>query len=164
MILNMGKAGLTWKRRVEGRFAVGAEALAILRRYIQNGSGKAEAGGVLLGRHILNTHDVVVDAATEPFQGDRRGRMFFLRAQARHQAVIDRAWRESGGTCTYVGEWHTHPEPYPVPSEVDWRDWKRKLREDRFTECLFFVILGTRETRVWEGARNGRTLTHLTEI
>jgi integrative and conjugative element protein (TIGR02256 family) len=68
--------------------------------------------------------------------------------------VIDRAWRQSGGTCTYLGEWHTHPEQHPTPSGIDWQNWQRKLLVDRFTEPIFFVIVGIAAIHVWEGRRS----------
>src|SRR5215510_5960297 len=82
-----------------------------------------------------------------------RARTRFHRAQRRHQAAIDAAWATSEGTCTYLGEWHTHPEPIPTPSPVDWADWRRRLLHDHYTEPLFFIIVGTTATRAWEGRR-----------
>ena len=149
---------LTFIRPGGGRFQIGSEPLRVIRSYIQSSPKKTEAGGVLLGRHITDSEDVVVDDVTTPMRGDRRGRFLFVRAQAPHQKRIDKAWQESGGTCVYVGEWHTHPEPVPAPSPVDRRNWRRKLKEDRFGGCVFFVILGTREVRVWEGHQGGATL------
>jgi integrative and conjugative element protein (TIGR02256 family) len=127
-----------------------------MHRYIQDAHEKAEAGGILLGRHILGTNDIIVDSVTEPMAGDWRSRSKFLRAREHHQEAIDRAWRESNGTCTYLGEWHTHPEMYPKPSSPDRLDWLRRLLVDQFTEPIFFVIVGTVEIRVWEGLRSCR--------
>ena len=42
-----------------------------------------------------------------------------------------------------------------MPSVVDWADWQRRLRDDRYTEPLFFLIVGIDETRAWEGSRQG---------
>ena len=110
---------------------------------------------MLLGRHLRDRSAFVVDTATTPLPGDRRSRTRFHHAQRRHQAIIDAAWRESEGTCIYLGEWHTHPEPVPTPSPLDVRDWKRRLHDDHYTEPLFFVIIGTVGTSVWEGWRSG---------
>ena len=141
-----------------GRFQISPAAFATMCRYIQDRLTKTEAGGVLLGRHILGTGDIVVDRVTHPMTGDRRGRYFFRRARKRHQKAIDRAWAESEGTCTYLGEWHTHPEAFPTPSPTDRFTWWRKLRSDHFSEPIFFLIVGTEAVRAWEGQRGRRPM------
>lgn len=142
---------LTFARVRGGRFQIGPSALALMRLYIQDAPEKAEAGGVLLGRHIARSNDIIVDNVTTPMPGDQRSRFRFSRAHQRHQEAIDLAWQESCGTCTYLGEWHTHPELSPFPSLVDQLDWQRKLRVDQFTEPIFFIIVGIAEICVWEG-------------
>lgn len=144
---------LLFRRPGGGRLQIGPDALAVILRYAQHEPGAPEAGGALLGRYILSTRDVVVDVVTEPMRADRRSRTRFYRHRRGHQAVIERAWAESGGTCAWLGEWHTHPEPVPTPSWVDRADWRRKLLVDRYDEALFFVIAGTASVRAWEGRR-----------
>lgn len=139
-----------------GKVGISQAALTCILNYIQDGPEKAEAGGVLLGRHILDSEDVVIDLVTVPMPGDCRSRYCFRRSQRPHQKAIDRAWRKSHGTCAYLGEWHTHPESVPRPSGVDCREWRRKLEEDIYPgDTLFFVIAGTDTVRVWEGSRSG---------
>ena len=82
-----------------GRFQIGPSALAVMRQYVQDAPEKAEAGGILLGRHILGTDDIIVDDVTVPMPGDRRSRFQFFRARRWHQEAINRAWQESSGTC-----------------------------------------------------------------
>ena len=36
-------------------------------------------------------------------------------------------WAASNGTVTYIGEWHTHPELTPNPSQIDLNSWKNLL-------------------------------------
>lgn len=136
-----------------GRFSLGPVALVAMIRHAQDDAEKPEAGGVLLGRHILDSQDIVVDRVTTPQQGDRQGRFLFFRAQHRHQQLIDAAWRESHGTRTYLGEWHTHPELVPQPSVIDRVNWRRKLLVDCFSAPIFFLIVGTGDVGVWEGRR-----------
>jgi integrative and conjugative element protein (TIGR02256 family) len=143
-------------RRPNNRyFEISVAAWLVMEHFQQHDSCTAEAGGVILGRHLRDGSAIIADEVTTPQRGDRRSRIRFHRAQRWHQEMIDRAWQMSAGTCTYLGEWHTHPEPIPTPSVVDWADWKRRLSTDQFTEPLFFVIVGTKQTRVWEGMRSG---------
>lgn len=134
-----------------GKLKIGTKALTQMQKYIQNKFYKREAGGVLLGRYIINSLDVVIDEVTTPMCGDRRGRFKFLRARRLHQKIIDRRWQQSEGTINYLGEWHTHPEPIPTPSKQDIRDWRRKFNEDFFDgNSLHFLILGIEGLIVWE--------------
>ena len=142
---------LIFTRAYGGRLQIASEVATAMRRFVQDQSEKSEAGGVLLGRHLAETSDIVVDEVTIPMRGDRRRRCRFFRARRQHQNAIDEAWERSGGTCTYLGEWHTHPEHSPTPSIVDWASWQKKLLFDRHSGVLFFVILGTDEIRAWEG-------------
>ena len=142
---------LTFARPGGGRLHVGPDALVTVRSYRQTAPDDMEAGGVLLGRYLLGSPDVVVDRVTTPLPGDRRTRTSFYRHHAGHQALIDQAWTESGGRCAWLGEWHTHPEPSPAPSWVDRRDWRRRLKRDVYDEVLFFLIVGTQSTSAWEG-------------
>ncbi|BCL79610.1 Mov34/MPN/PAD-1 family protein [Ktedonobacteria bacterium brp13] len=149
---------LTFARVSAGCLQISPSALAVMRLYVQDASEKAEAGGILLGRHILGTNDIIVDGLTTPMPGDRRSRFQFFRARRRHQEVIDRAWQESSGTCTYLGEWHTHPELCPIPSRIDRLHWQQKLFRDQFDEPIFFIIIGISKVCVWEGYRNRRLM------
>lgn len=150
---SVSRAQLTFARHDGTRVQIGPAALETIRKHLQNQPHIPESGGVLLGRHLLETDDIVVDLVTTPQPGDRQQRHWFFRRRRCHQELINRAWQESEGTCTYLGEWHTHPESDPTPSWIDLLDWQRKLAFDHFTEPIFFVIAGTAETRAWEGRR-----------
>lgn len=147
----MASATLTFHRPGGGRLHLGPKALSALLQYRQLGPDDTEAGGVLLGRYLIGTCDVVVDQVTEPMPGDRRTRASFHRHHAGHQAAIDRAWTASGSRFAWLGEWHTHPELTPTPSPTDRRDWRRRLQRDVFEESLFFLIVGIEVISAWEG-------------
>lgn len=76
---------------------------------------KKEAGGVLMGKLYKDSADIIIDKLTLPSQKDTRSRFRFLRHFFSHQKRIDEEWEKSNKTCTYLGEWHTHPEDYPTP-------------------------------------------------
>lgn len=136
--------------------------VARLRRYAQRASGDPEAGGVLLGRHLRNSTDIVVDVVSEPAEDDRRTRFAFFRSKHAHQAIIDKRWFDSRGTCVYLGEWHTHPEPDPTPSRTDLAQWRRHLRSDDVDDVhIYFLIVGQTTVAVWQGARKSGRIVQL---
>jgi integrative and conjugative element protein (TIGR02256 family) len=105
---------------------------------------------MLLGRLINETDDAVIDEATAPTGEDSRGRFFFTRAKAAAQRYINLVWRKSVRTCVYLGEWHTHPEDIPIPSDQDLRNWKRITKTAKYDQnALIFVIVGRQRMRVW---------------
>ncbi|PLT29290.1 Mov34/MPN/PAD-1 family protein [Peribacillus deserti] len=146
-----------------GVIKISDNVLSKFQQYYQTEKGDSEAGGVLMGRFIRFSHDVVVDHITTPMNRDIRKRCFFKKNRDDHQKVIQAIWEESKGTCNYLGEWHTHPERHPTPSGHDIKEWKRVLRN---TKCdsneLFFVIVGTESIGVWVGFRTNLELQKLT--
>ncbi len=139
-----------------GRHLTIAEsALATLAGHIQGETSRAEAGGVLLGRHLIDSPDIVIDEATIPQASDRRRRFSFFRSST-HNSIATTRWKESGGKVAYVGLWHSHPEPVPNPSGTDLEDWRKALSRDQFDgDYLFFIILGMTEVGCWVGNRQG---------
>jgi integrative and conjugative element protein (TIGR02256 family) len=140
-----------------GRIKIDPQVWERMKPHIQLLPEAKEAGGVLLGRFIKDSKDIVIDKITIPMIGDKRTRFSFIRGEAMHQRIVDREWSRSKGTCNYLGEWHTHPENYPSPSNTDIADWKRKLKEGHYSSrYLYFIIVGIKELYIWEGDR--RTL------
>ncbi len=156
---------MRFRRPEGGVFELSPEAVRTLLSYRQVGWLSREAGGVLLGRHLLGGSDVVVDSACEPTAADKRGRFWFRRARRPAQAAVDRAWRESKGVVNYLGDWHTHPEPVPTPSCVDRRDWRKVSRLTKVeADHLFFVIVGTDGIRCWQIDRSGSIIEPLEPV
>ena len=121
-----------------------------------------EAGGLLLGRLIIDCNDVVIDDVTVPDIEDQSGRFFFFRKALAHQEKLKQRWLQSNGTCNYLGEWHTHPEAIPRPSSHDISNWKRILWEAKYDSgFLFFIIVGTQTISVWEGKKDNLDILEL---
>lgn len=155
--------GLTFRNGQGHGFKLAAAVVQQLRSYAQVESGSREAGGVLLGRYLLDTNDVVVDLITTPTRSDKRLRFGYFRAREGHQELVDQAWRESKGACHYLGEWHTHPEACPVPSGIDRVNWKRILSHYRAdADPLYFVIVGQIVICAWQGHKQPVRLERLT--
>src|SRR6266852_316705 len=146
-------------RRVELKFSrpkgqllvLAEEALLTITSFQQHEPVSHEAGGMLLGRVLLGSNDVIIDRATTPNSSDRRGRFFFIRSRAAAQKEVEEAWQQSAATCNYLGEWHTHPEPIPTPSCKDRRNWIKITKKAHYSEnVLFFLIAGLEEIRIWQ--------------
>jgi len=106
----------------------------------KHGHGK-ERGGILLGlRRGPHLH---INEATLPMRWDISTRFSFRRASMGHEDVAIRRWRQSKQTMDWVGEWHSHPEKIPSPSNIDIRSWIQITRNRGAP--MAFLILG------WEG-------------
>lgn len=80
-----------------------------------------EVGGILLGSY-RGPH-IEVTGITVPGPADISSTSTFIRRDRSHQVAAKKAWSESGGTVTYLGEWHTHPAGGPAPSGTDLNAW-----------------------------------------
>lgn len=116
--------------------------------YAQKGSFQSESGGVLIGC-IRDIH-IEITGVTFPDSSDKQSRFSFVRRSANHVKKVLAAWKRSGRTETYLGEWHTHPEAYPSPSMIDLMQWRKKLAKRK----LVLLIVGTKQ--VWLGFWDGR--------
>lgn len=145
---------MTFMMSNKGHIKLTDSVIEKLRSYQQHDEEDLEAGGVLLGRFILESKHIVIDYVSVPMIGDRRTRYSFQRGAKMHQRVIDDQWNKTGGTCHYLGEWHSHPEEFPEPSGKDRNNWTTHLKRDTFSSrFLYFIIVGTKEICIWEGDR-----------
>ncbi len=123
--------------------------LDVFNRFRQLTDDSDEAGGILIGRMLLDG-DVVIDRVTSPSKVDKTTRFSFFRPIRIAQQFVVNIWRSSHGTQNYLGEWHTHPEDIPHPSRTDIVNWKRIWRKSKVeTNELFFVIVGRKTISVW---------------
>jgi len=137
------------------RLIITSQAVEQLLAYVQRKWWQREAGGVLLGRHLIDSDDAVVDEITFPQSSDRRTRFSFFRSR-KHEHIARERWLAEANTLAYLGLWHTHPEDSPTPSSVDRQDWQKAVTQDTFDgPRLFFLIVGRCEIRVWTKSRTG---------
>jgi integrative and conjugative element protein (TIGR02256 family) len=150
-------------RRIDsGMVKLDSNPLKKVMTYRQMKSHAPEAGGILLGRHIIDSEDIVVDLVTTPYPGDVRKRCLFTRRSPEHQNEVNRVWEASCGTCTYLGEWHTHAEGIPHPSSIDLKNWQDRLKLDTYEgSSLFFVIVGITEIHLWEASQRSNDLSEI---
>lgn len=124
------------------------DILQIFYSFRQDTHEKYEAGGILMGKRLLNGNIIITDV-TSPQKGDTRKRTFFKKKTRIHQSISDILWKKSSGKTIYLGEWHTHPENNPVPSTVDLRGWRLSVNKQSNDKTYIFVILGIKELAVW---------------
>ena len=142
---------------------IDASVVQKLIQYQQKNYFDYEAGGLLLGRHLKDCQHLAVDYISEPQPTDIRTRCSFFRG-TEHQNIAHQYWENSNGTCAYLGNWHTHPEPCPTPSQTDMNDWLNVLTNDIYEgDYLYFLIVGTLKIVCWEGQRNNYIFTRLGE-
>lgn len=148
-----------------GKFKLPASVVTQLRQFAQVKRSQPEAGGLLLGRLVLGNVDAVVDEITTPQSMDYQSQFRFFRSAQGHQQILNERWQQSGGTCNYLGEWHTHPEPKPKPSGRDTRSWREQIeRLSTGQMSLYFVIVGTATIAVWKANRAPFSYKQLNQI
>ncbi|WP_333880467.1 Mov34/MPN/PAD-1 family protein [Lysinibacillus capsici] len=128
------------------------EVVTGLLKYKQVTESNLEAGGILIGRFLSESDDVIIDNYTKPSCYDTQKRYFFKRLTKVHQDILNEIWKKSNGTQNYLGEWHTHPENVPFPSNHDFNSWHVLLKnQNDDIKRLYFIILGIKEIKIWEG-------------
>lgn len=146
---------LVFRATPKQRLIIVDHAVEQMQEFAQRRWWHTEAGGVLLGRHLLDAPDIVVDEVTTPQNTDRCSRFGFFRSK-KHEALARERWQEQVSTMAYLGLWHTHPQEDPIPSGTDRADWQQAVSHDTFEgERLFFPIVGTHRIRVWCLSRRG---------
>lgn len=145
----------SWLRPQGGRVAIAESAMSRILAFEQLPPAAREAGGILLGRLLAGSDDVVIDFMTGPSPADHRSRTSFLRAEWPTQGLVRCMWKRSSHTTNYLGEWHTHPAQAAEPSQFDLASWRRHTRAATCEQdFLFFLVVGLQQVSVWEH-RNG---------
>ncbi len=118
-------------------------------KWIQNDAEKPESGGYIVGYHHSKTGNISLENISSPYSDDEKNRYFFKLCDLRHKMFLLKVRKQES---YYMGVWHTHPQPVPIPSNIDWNDWNETLKCDK-TGCqyIFFVIAGTKDFRIWIG-------------
>jgi proteasome lid subunit RPN8/RPN11 len=114
-------------------------ALEHMYSHAQRTAFAKEAGGELFSR-VITAQRLIIDSASGPHLGDKRGRHSFLPDVA---AGTEERLRQFELGLHAVGLWHTHPERVPKPSTLDKRTTKEYLEAfDGERDRYFSVILG----------------------
>ncbi len=132
-----------------------------IHKWIQDQPAKPESGGLIVGYEHQRTGNISLEAVSTPCNNDIRTRVRFEMRDPQHKSFLLKAKKKKS---YYMGAWHTHPQPIPVPSNTDWEDWKETLKLDK-TGCryVFFVIAGIKEWRLWAGDSITNEITEIHE-
>lgn len=131
-------------------------------KWLQDGEEKPESGGYIVGYQHIKTGNVSLETVSHPYFMDMKNRVRFDIRDPRHKLFLKKAERKRS---YYMGGWHTHPQRIPIPSDIDWNDWRETLVSDiTASQYAFFVIAGTQEIRVWVGDYKTGKITELTEM
>jgi integrative and conjugative element protein (TIGR02256 family) len=123
-----------------------------IKNYVMPPENSHEAGGILIGSY--RGDHIEISACTLPMPKDKRQRYLFHRTDKGHNGAALAAWKASGHTDTYVGEWHTHPEDHPTPSTIDRLTW---VRLTMFASDPMIFVIGGRKSFWWGVGKNGIT-------
>lgn len=108
-----------------------------------------ESGGILIG--CYRGPHIEVTGFTKPATKDLRQAYRFIKQDPKHQRVATRAWLQSGGKDTYVGEWHSHPIGRPQASAIDLSTWRDLMAVTR--RVMIFVIVSPAGWALFRGEK-----------
>jgi integrative and conjugative element protein (TIGR02256 family) len=105
--------------------------------YRQLSKKDKEAGGQLFA--IFEDYNTIIIEATEPKMFDKRSRYSFVPSRFIQKIEIKSRHKVMKH---FVGDWHSHPEPIPTPSDLDLNSMADCFRKSRH-ELLSFVMIIT---------------------
>lgn len=117
-----------------------AAVLDHLHAYRQTSPVSREAGGHLFAHVEGNRIEVVHASGPEP--RDLRSRLLFAFRKPTAQRIIDARFAMGEH---YLGDWHTHPEDVPHPSDIDHTTMASRFKtSDHGLRGMIFCIVGRR--------------------
>jgi len=133
---------MTYKYGLEhdGPYVILAKSvIETISRYRQLSKDDNEAGGQLFA--VFEGSDTQIVEATEPKMFDKRSRCGFVPSRFIQKIEIKSRHKEGKH---FVGDWHSHPEPIPTPSDLDLNSMADCFRKSRHELLSFLmIIIGT---------------------
>ena len=113
-----------------------------------------EMGGVLMGELYPNSNRIKITniLVCEHSNNSRSGLELNIECL---QKQMNKIWEDSGGTITYLGDWHTHPEFNPMPSYTDYKTFVKNYYVSKFEQNLLLYIILGQEKQIWFKSFNG---------
>lgn len=123
-----------------------------VRLHRQTRVADPESGGQLFAK--VTATEILITRATGPYKEDRVSRYRLTLNRWRQKADIRKLFRAG---LHFVGEWHTHPEPFPSPSSIDLENIQECFVKSRHELSSFLMlIVGTDESEqgLWFSQHN----------
>lgn len=126
-------------RDCEGKIVFSREVVSHLMNHRQAWPCQLEAGGQLFAR--FEKGNVLIEAITGPRATDQSGRLYYIPDRTAEQREIDEYFAKG---LHFVGDWHTHPERIPRPSQRDSHSLKECFASSQHgLNGFLLVIIGT---------------------
>lgn len=120
---------------------ISGNVLNKMSNYIQWRRNDPESGGILTGE--VHEKKIVIFDCSEPNNYDAQSRYNFLRSKKGAQLFLNDKFLKSGGREVYLGEWHTHPENLPTPSNIDIVNFQESIKVSFInSKNLLMIIMG----------------------
>lgn len=120
--------------------------MEFLRGQRQMKAGAVERGGVLLGTLHPETKTIVVTKAVPSVRASASTHSIEPNLPEL-QRKIEKEWEKGGRLVTYLGDWHTHPEPFPAPSWTDRCTFTQNyFKSSISSDHMLYAIVGQSES------------------
>ncbi len=114
------------------------EVVSHIEQYRQSRRWTKEAGGQLFA--TFEAGDIIVRKATGPRPTDKRGRNHYRPDRRAERLEIEDNFARG---LHFVGDWHTHAQAHPTPSESDLSSIRESVqRSDHQLNGFLLMILG----------------------
>lgn len=132
------------------RVAIPPEVERVIRTFARESKDGNETGGILLGRGPDQSGVIDIVQAGDAGPAAVRQPRLFSRDTAHAEALASEAWRRE--RAEWVGEWHTHPEAGPEPSELDLASYAKVLSDPELSFDCFVAVIVTGGPSGWTDA------------
>jgi integrative and conjugative element protein (TIGR02256 family) len=135
----------------------GWRAFGIMQSRIQTLPLTRESGGQMFG--VVENGNIIVTEVTGLRKKDVRTRTSLTIDIPSANAEIAEHFERG---LHYLGDWHTHPQDVPEPSQTDRENAGRLFKAAANRPCLVMAIVARNRTYV--GVHNAKTMIPLTEV
>lgn len=104
-------------------------------------ANKREIGGILMGEQIDEDTFKIVEYSTD---GSTGSHAHFVRSTEYHEIELQRFFARTGSNYSkfnYLGEWHSHPNHFLIPSRTDIASMNDLVHSERAINFAILLII-----------------------